>query len=143
MPCAEHAHGPHGVSRRGQEARRKRENECIGKGGQKARQLGEGGLKQAIVEGARDEANNMKGGSPGDGKLAKPAGSSWMGLKQMAERVVLACPTFQGQKAEPLFIPGELTTKRWRFKPALTVYCSHNNPGAKEAMQARVAIREA
>ena len=47
-----------------------------------------------------------------------------VGLKQLAERVLLSCPTYKDVAVLPLFIPGELTTVRWGFAPAISAYCS-------------------
>ena len=47
-----------------------------------------------------------------------------VGLKQLGERVLLSCPTYKDVNALPLFIPGELTTVRWGFAPAISAYCS-------------------
>ena len=50
-----------------------------------------------------------------------------VGLKQLGERVLLSCPTYKDVNALPLFIPGELTTVRWGFAPAISAYCSKHS----------------
>ena len=50
-----------------------------------------------------------------------------VGLKQLAERVLLSCPTYKDVAVLPLFIPGELTTVRWGFAPAISAYCSKHS----------------
>ena len=48
----------------------------------------------------------------------------FVSLKQLAEHVLLSCPDHKSVTALPLFIPGELTTVRWGFAPAISAYCS-------------------
>ena len=55
-----------------------------------------------------------------------------VGLRQLAEQVGLGCANYAPETSLPLYVPGEITLKQWAFRPPITVYCSPNNPGAKE-----------
>ena len=56
-------------------------------------------------------------------------------LKLLIEQLLISCPSYQGLASLPLFIPRELTQRRWGFAPPVTITCSPNNPGARESMQ--------
>ncbi len=57
-------------------------------------------------------------------------------LEKLGEATLLGSPAYRDAKALPLYLPGAITTKQWMFWPAITVYCSPNNPGCERNAQA-------
>ena len=54
-------------------------------------------------------------------------------LKQLAEQLLLGCPSYSKQAAVPLYIPGEIMNQRLAFREPVRIYASRNNPGALAA----------
>ena len=57
-------------------------------------------------------------------------------LQLLGEVVLLGSPVYQNETALPLYMPGDITSKNWAFRPPITVYCSPNNPGCEKNTEA-------
>ena len=53
-----------------------------------------------------------------------------VGLKLIAEQLLLGCPVYQDEPSLALFVPGEIAAQRIAFRNPVVLYASPNNPGA-------------
>ena len=53
-----------------------------------------------------------------------------VGLKLIAEQLLLGCPVYRDRRSLPLYVPGEIDAQRLAFRKPILLYASPNNPGA-------------
>ena len=53
-----------------------------------------------------------------------------VGLKLIAEQLLLGCPVYRDRRSLPLYVPGEIDAQRLAFRKPILLYASPHNPGA-------------